>query len=209
METLGQNYNKLVEETLNAEDPRLKKEKETEMEQEHSSPKSQDLFQNNKVVNHQKKKKKMKCTMTRIKSPISNIAYIGINKEDYYNKNFIFDVYLLLTKNLNPFSLNRKLADKHEMIYMLWRDCMPVEYYKFICEEKNFIYLNGKNVLQPTALQIIVDFAERDEKNLSLLQNNLAQDKNIFQYVYLNVYPEIYCTTEKRGFDLKSYFYFV
>ena len=57
--------------------------------------------------------------MTRRKSPISNIGYIGINKEDYYNKNSIFDVYLLLTKNLNPFSLDRKLADKHEMIYML------------------------------------------------------------------------------------------
>ena len=119
--------------------------------------------------------------MTRIKSPISNIGYIGINKEDYYNKNSIFDVYLLLTKNLNPFSLDRKLADKHEMIYMLWRDCMPVEYYKFICEEKNFIYLNGKNVLQQTASQTIVDFVERDEKKLSLLQNNLAQYKNIFQ----------------------------
>ena len=200
METLGQNYKKLVEETLNAEDPQLKKEKETEMEQENSSAKSQDLFQNNKVVNHQKKKK-MKCTMTRIKSPISNIAYIGINKEDYYNKNFIFDVYLLLTKNLNPFSLNRKLADKHEMIYMLWRDCMPVEYYKFICEEKNFIYLNGKNVLQPTASQTIVDFVERDEKKLSLLQNNLAQYKNIFQYVYLHVYAEIYCGTEKEALN--------
>ena len=201
METLGQNYKKLVEETLNAEDPQLKKEKETEMEQENSSAKSQDLFQNNKVVNHQKKKKKMKCTMTRIKSPISNIGYIGINKEDYYNKNSIFDVYLLLTKNLNPFSLDRKLADKHEMIYMLWRDCMPVEYYKFICEEKNFIYLNGKNVLQPTASQTIVDFVERDEKKLSLLQNNLAQYKNIFQYVYLNVYPEIYCGTEKEALN--------
>ena len=71
--------------------------------------------------------------MTRIKSQnfLSNIAYIGINKEDYYNNNFIFDVYFLLTKNLNPFSLDKKLADKtkHEMIYMLWRECMPVEYY--------------------------------------------------------------------------------
>ena len=71
--------------------------------------------------------------MTRIKSQnfLSNIAYIGINKEDYYNNNFIFDVYFLLTKNLSPFSLDKKLADKtkHEMIYMLWRECMSVEYY--------------------------------------------------------------------------------
>ena len=77
---------------------------------------------------------------------LSNIAYVGINKEYYCNKNFIFDVYLLLTKNLNPFSLNRKLADKtkHEMIYMLWKECMPIKSYRFICQEKNFLYLNGK-----------------------------------------------------------------
>ena len=28
----------------------------------------------------------------------NKIAYAGINKEDYYNKNFIFDVYLLIQK---------------------------------------------------------------------------------------------------------------
>ena len=92
------------------------------------------------------------------------------------------------------------------MIYMLWRECMPIEYYKFICEEKNFLYLNGKNVLQPKVLQIIADFNKKDEKNYRLLQNNLARYKNIFQYVYSNVYPEIYCLTGKRGFDLKSNF---
>ena len=75
-------------------------------------------------------------------------------------------------------------------------------------KKRNFIYLNGKNVPQPTVLQIILDFIENDEKKkLRLLQNNLAQYKNIFQYVYSNVYPEIYCATEKRGFDLKSHFH--
>ena len=52
METLGKNYNKLVEETLTTEDPQLKKEKETKMEQENGSAKRQDFFQNNKVANH-------------------------------------------------------------------------------------------------------------------------------------------------------------
>ena len=90
METLKQNYNKLVKETLTVEDPRLKKEKEaTEMEQKNDLAKSQDFFQNNKVANHLKK---MKYTTTRIKSRnfLSNIAYIGINEEDYYNKKFHF-----------------------------------------------------------------------------------------------------------------------
>ena len=72
-------------------------------------------------------------------------------------------------KNLNPFSLDRKLRGKtkHEMIYMFWRECMPTEYYRFICEEKHFLYLNGKNVFQPKLLQIIADFTEKDEKTIS------------------------------------------
>ena len=77
------------------------------------SAKSQDFFQDNKAI-------KTKYTTTRIKSRnfLTNIAYVGINKEDYYNKKFIFDVHLLLTKNLNLFSLDRKLTDKtkHKMI---------------------------------------------------------------------------------------------
>ena len=84
---------------------------------------------------------------------------------------------------------------------------MPIEYYKFICEEKNFLYLNEKNVLQPRVLQIIAEFIEKDVKNYRSLQNNLSRYKNIFQYAYSNVYPEIYCSTKKRGFDLKSNFH--
>ena len=76
------------------------------------SAKSQDFFRDNNTIGK-------KYTTTRIKSRnlLSNIAYVRINKEDYYNKNVIFDVYLLLTKNLNPFSLADKT--KYEMIYML------------------------------------------------------------------------------------------
>ena len=85
METLSRGYNKLVEETLTVEDPGLKKELEAQMEQENEPAKSQDFFQNNKAANRQK----IKYTTTRIKfrNLLSNIAYIRINKEDYYNKN--------------------------------------------------------------------------------------------------------------------------
>ena len=84
------------------------------------SAKSQDFFQNDKD------KKERRYATTRIKSRnfLSNIAYVGINREDFYSENFIFDVYLLITKNLNPFSLDRKLTDKnkHEMLYMLSKE---------------------------------------------------------------------------------------
>ena len=87
------------------------------------------------------------CRTTKItaRNYLSNISYTGINKEDFHNKNFIFDVYVLLTENLNPFSLDQKLSDqnKHEMIYMLSKECIPLDFYKFIYREEHFVYLSG------------------------------------------------------------------
>ena len=76
-------------------------------------------------------------------------------------------------------------------------------------EGKNFLYLNSKNVLQPKVLEIITDFLQRDKDNYKKLRNNLYSCKKIFQYVYSNVFPEIYCSTEKLGFDLKSNFHII
>ena len=105
----------------------------------------------------------------------------------------MFDIYTLLTKNLNPFSLDQKLNDqnKHEMIYMLWKQCMPADFYKFICLEENYLYLNGKNV-NPKIANIIWKLIQADEKNYSKLRNNVCHFKDIFQYVYADVYPEVY-----------------
>ena len=114
MTSLGEQFNQLVEVSLQAEEIQSNLKENMMI---HKTAKSQDFFQENKNIGK-------KYTTTRIKSRnfLSNVAYIGISKEDYYNENFAFDVYLLLTKNLNPFSLDRKLVDKTkpEMIYMLW-----------------------------------------------------------------------------------------
>ena len=87
---------------------------------------------------------RIKYSPTRIRSInfFSNISYTGINKNDFYNENFTLDVYVLLVKNLNPFSLSRKISDKlkQEMVYMLWRECIPSDFYEYICKEKNFVY---------------------------------------------------------------------
>ena len=46
-----------------------------------------------------------------------------------------------------------------------------------------------------------------DEQNLRLLQEHLARFKDVYQYIYSHVFPEIYTASEKRGFDLKSNFH--
>ena len=53
------------------------------------------------------------------------------------------------------------------------------------------------------------NFLAENEKNYVLLRNNLLQYKNIFQYIYLNVFPEIYYAIERRRFDLKSTFHII
>ena len=121
------------------------------------STKKQNFFQAaDKIFDRNKIKytaTRIKYSPTRIKSRnfLSNISYTGISKNDFYNENFILDVYVLLVKNLNPFSLGRKISDKlkHEMVYMLCRECIPSDFYRYICEEKNFVYLNGRDVGQP------------------------------------------------------------
>ena len=45
---------------------------------------------------------------------LSNIAYNSVVREDFYNRNFVFDIYILLTIDLNPFPLERKLADQNK-----------------------------------------------------------------------------------------------
>ena len=56
-------------------------------------------------------------------------------------------------------------------------------------------------------LEIVGKFVDQDKNNLRLLQQCLANYKDIFQYVNSCTFPEIYTMSEKRGIDMKSNFY--
>ena len=85
------------------------------------------------------------------------------------------------------------------MIYMFWKRCMPQKFYRHICNERNFLYLNGKNVLQPKVLEIITDFLNENKNNYKELRNILLSYKNIFKYVHSIVFPEIYYLQNVQG----------
>ena len=95
------------------------------------------------------------------------------------------------------------------MIYMLLRECIPVEFYRYICKDDNFKYLNGRDVSQQGVLEIVGKFMDQSNDNLRSLQQSLAHYKDIYQYVYSHMFPEIYSTSEKRGIDLKSNFHII
>ena len=148
--SLNQEFDKLVKVTQAEKQQILDNSNKNNSNENENKPdmtdrlaKSTNFFQDNKSSN---KRSERKYTIIPVKSRnfLSNISYVGINKEHFYNDNFIFDFYLLMTKYFNPFSLDRKLNDpkKHEMIYMIWKECMLVPFYKFTCKDENFIYLN-------------------------------------------------------------------
>ena len=129
----------------------------------------------------------------------------------YFNLLIFYSIFILLVKNLNPFSLQRKVSDKlkHEMMHMLWRECNPVEFYRYICEDDNFKYLNGRDVSQQGVLKIVGKFIDQGKDHLRLLQKSLAHYKDSYQYVYSHVFPEIYSISEERGIDLRSNFHII
>ena len=91
------------------------------------------------------------------------------------------------------------------MVNMLWRECIPIEF----CKEKNFVYLINSDVGQLAVLEIVWNFMGQGKENLRLLQEPLVRFKDIYQYVYSHVFPEIYTASEKRQFDLKSNFHII
>ena len=117
MTTLNSQFNELVKVALDEKQTDDKKNKQAQITDK--SAKNLDFFYDNNNFN--KPERKYTTTKTKSRNVLSNISHVAINKEDLYNENFIFDVYLLVTKILNPFSLDRKLNDqnKQQMIYVL------------------------------------------------------------------------------------------
>ena len=109
---LKQQFNNLAQQTL---------------QDKSKSAKNQDYLKNNNAV--EKKLVLKPYTTTRIKARnfLSNIAYNSVIDQDIFTKTFCFDTYVLVTKNLNLLSLERKITgqSKHEAIFMLWKNCMP------------------------------------------------------------------------------------
>ena len=140
---------------------------------------------------------------------MTNISYNGVKDEDFFDRSFVFDICVLTTKNINPFSLERKIFDvkDREMVNMFWEDCNESCFYKHICKLENVLYLNGKNIIYPQVAEIVMNYMEADDKNFDKLKRKLIENKKIFQFVYSSVYPEVYSLVKKRGMDMRNSFH--
>lgn len=73
-------------------------------------------------------------TTTRIKSRmfLPNISNNDVKEEDLHDRSFIFNVYMLITKNLNPFSLKRYIfdVDNRNLVRIFREECIDQEFFK-------------------------------------------------------------------------------
>ena len=78
------------------------------------SAKNRDFFRDNNVIIKKDNNKPYAKTQIKSRNFLVNISYVGVKKEDFYNKSFIFNVYFLVAKNLNPFTLEKKTSDENK-----------------------------------------------------------------------------------------------
>ena len=160
------------------------------------------------VMSKNLKRRAKPYTSRRIKTRnfLCNISYTDVKSKDFLDNNFTFDIITLLTKNISPFSLERKIVDvkNREVISMLLDEFIEKSFYKHICENDNFIYLKRRNVLHSKTAQIVLDYLKKDLKNIALLRRCLQKQVKVIQFVYSRYFPEIYSLIDKRGINLRS-----
>ena len=101
----------------------------------------EDFFLDNNAIeekidekNNETRQKLKRYTTTRIKSRkfLPNISNNDVKEEDLHDRSFIFNVYMLITKNLNPFSLKRYIfdVDNRNLVRIFWEECIDQEFFK-------------------------------------------------------------------------------
>ena len=91
---------------------------------------------------------------------------------------------------------------------MVWDECIEKTFYTHICENDNFIYLNGKNVLYSKTAKIVLDYLNKETSNIVRLRKCLQNHMKTIQFAYSRCFPEIYSLIDKRGINLKREFLF-
>ena len=164
---LQSNLNSLIENTLEEEKKWKKEDFDFFFSNNASQPKNRKY----------ETKKNKPCNIIRIKyrKVLTKISYNRVKEEDLWDRYFVFDVYVLTTKNINPFSLARKIFDvkNKEMINMFWEDCNELSFYKHICMADNFLYLKGKNLIYLRVADIVWKYMEQDEQNFVKIRKKL------------------------------------
>ena len=163
---------------------------------------NQNIFLDDKAI------KTYSSTKIKARNFLTNVSYNRITMADYRNVNFVIDCFSFMVLYLNPFYLERKFETnvEREFINTLWTFLMPDNLYKCITQDQNMKTLNKIKIKYQDAKDIVVGFTKDDEGNENVLSEFLEKNAVLYQFLFGNLFPKVFCRVNDYGISAKTLF---
>ena len=175
---------------------------------ENESQQDQNSSHDNNVV---KSNKRATYSSTKVKARnlLTNVAYRRYKDSDFQKTNFVVDIISFMVYNCNPTNLEIKLETEkeREMVKFLWDTCVPIEFTKYLLQQKQFKIISQTNLTYQKSNKIVLKYLEENTPDkLYQLKYKLNEKFNLIHYIYSVLYAKIYNRINQFGIKRKNDF---
>ena len=175
---------------------------------ENESQQHQNSSQDNNVV-ESNQRATYSSTKVKARNLLTNVAYRRYKDSDFQKTNFVVDILSFLVYNCNPTNLEIKLETEkeREMVKFLWDMCVPINFTKYLLQQKQFNIISQTNLTYQKSNKIVLDYLnENSTDKLSQLKYKLNEKFNLILYIYSVLYAKIYNRINHFGIKRKNDF---
>ena len=175
---------------------------------ENKSQQDQNSSQDNNVV-ESNQRATYSSTKVKARNLLTNVAYRRYKDSDFQKTNFVVDILSFLVYNCNPTNLEIKLETEkeREMVKFLWDTCVPINFTKYLLQQKQFNIISQTNLTYQKSNKIVLDYLnENSTDKLSQLKYKLNEKLNLIHYIYSVLYAKIYNRINHFGIKRKNDF---
>ena len=175
---------------------------------ENESQQDQNSSHDNNVV---KSNQRATYSSTKVKARnlLTNVAYRRYKDSDFQKTNFVVDIISFMVYNCNPTNLEIKLETEkeREMVKFLWDTCVPIDFTKYLLQQKQFKIISQTNLTYQKANKIVLKYLEENTPDkLHQLKYKLNEKFNLIHYIYSVLYAKIYNRINQFGIKRKNDF---
>ena len=136
---------------------------------------------------------------------MTNLSYWRLDKDDHLKISFATDCSSFIVQNSNPFSLERKFSSNNDQqfLYMLWEKCIKNEFYKFFCQNNNFIFLNQSKGTYHKPNEIVREFVLA--KGCDDFIRYFQQYHLVYQFIKSMIFPKFIVLNKKYSVEIRSW----
>ena len=172
---------------------------------ENESQQDQNSSHDNNVV----KRATYSSTKVKARNLLTNVAYRRYKDSDFQKTNFVVDILSFMVYNCNPTNLEIKLETEkeREMVKFLWDTCVPINFTKYLLQQKQFNIISQTNLTYQKSNKIVLNYLnENSPDKLSQLKYKLNEKFNLIHYIYSVLYAKIYNRINHFGIKRKNDF---